>query len=461
MNNPLLHSLPMGVFDCDRPTHFISPYTLPPHPFAQQAARETIDYMHQYMVSYPQSELLQHGKMFGVLVVRCNDLSYAYLRAFSALLDGRYTHDGFVPPIYMPKKMPIGTSKEESQRLQRLLFADFQVTNTIGNSRNLLDIFASEKRILTLDEWTDKQTTTQDGRITMPPSGAGECCAPKLLQYAISHQLTPIALAEFWVGQPPINELRQEGFFYAPCSSRCVPILRHLLQGIEMDEAGLSSSMNHLCEQIDILHEDDYLIVINKPAGLLSVPGKGEEMDACTWLQQKYHLPFLQAAHRLDQDTSGLLILAKEPTIYKQLQSYFQRRDILKRYEAVLMPLPHSPLASTSPGIEGTIELPLLPNPFDRPRQMVNHAHGKVAITRYHLRAKRPDGTLLVDLFPLTGRTHQLRVHAAHIEGLNAPIVGDRLYGQPRERLMLHAAEIRFIHPITKEETHFCVPSHF
>ncbi|MEE0859994.1 MAG: hypothetical protein UIC49_00915, partial [Paludibacteraceae bacterium] len=174
MNNPLLHSLPMGVFDCDRPTHFISPYTLPPHPLAQQAARETIDYMHKYIVSHPRSELLQHGKMFGVLVVRCNDLSYAYLRAFSALLDGSYTHDGFVPPIYMPREMPIGTSKEESQRLQRLLFADFQVTNTIGNSRNLLDIFASEKRILTLDEWTDKQTTPQDGRIAMPPSGAGE-----------------------------------------------------------------------------------------------------------------------------------------------------------------------------------------------------------------------------------------------------------------------------------------------
>lgn len=461
MDNHLLHTLPMGVSDSDKPTHFVSPYTLPPHPLAQQAARETIDYMHQYMVSHPQSELLQHGKMFGVLVVRCNDSSYAYLRAFSALLDGSYKHDGFVPPIYMPREMPIGTSKEESQRLQRLLFADFQLTNSMGQTRNLLDIFASEKRIFTLDEWTAKQNTTQDHRISMPPSGAGECCAPKLLQYAIHHQLTPIALAEFWVGQPPINELRQEGFFYAPCSSRCVPILGHLLKGIEMDEACLSSSMNHLCEQIDILHEDDYIIVINKPAGLLSVPGKDKEIDACTWLQQKYQLPFLQAVHRLDQDTSGLLILSKEPMVYKQLQSYFQRRDILKRYEAIIMPLPHSPLAATSTQAEGTIELPLLPNPFDRPRQMVNHAHGKVAITRYHLRTMRPDGTLLVDLFPLTGRTHQLRVHAAHIEGLNAPIVGDRLYGQPRERLMLHAAEISFIHPITKEEMHFCIPSNF
>lgn len=460
MDNPLLHSLPMGVSECDQPTHFLSPYTLPPHPLAQQAARETIAYMHRYISSHPQSELLQHGKMFGVLVVRCEDRSYAYLRAFSALLDGSYVHDGFVPPIYMPRQMPIGTSKEESQRLQRLLFADFQVTNTIGNSRNLLDIFASEKRILTLDEWTAKRTTMQEDRIAMPPSGAGECCAPKLLQYAINHQLTPIALAEFWVGIAPTNELRQEGFFYAPCSSRCVPILRHLLEGIEVDDASQSSAMR-LCSQIDVLHEDEYLMVINKPAGLLSVPGKGEEMDTCTWLQQKLQLPFLQAAHRLDQDTSGLLILAKEPSIYKQLQSYFQRRDILKRYEAVLMPLPHSSLSVASLPSEGMIELPLLPNPFDRPRQMVDHAHGKVAITRYCLRAKRPDGSILVDFYPLTGRTHQLRVHAAHMEGLNAPIMGDRLYGQPAQRLMLHAAEIRFIHPITQEETHFCVPSHF
>ena len=460
MDNHLLHTLPMGVSACDKPTHFISPYTLPPHPIAQQAARETIDYMYQYMASHPQSELLQHGKMFGVLVVQCADQSYAYLRAFSALLDSSYIHEGFVPPIFMAKKMPIGTSKEESQRLQRLLFADFQVTNSMGHTCNLLDIFASEKHILTLEEWTSKRATTQDNRIAMPPSGAGECCAPKLLQYAIHHQLTPIALAEFWVGASPTNELRQEGFFYAPCSSRCVPILRHLLEGMEIDDDSQSSAM-HLCAQIEVLYEDDYLIVINKPAGLLSVAGKGEEMDTCTWLQQKIHLSFLQAAHRLDQDTSGLLILAKEPTIYKQLQSYFQRRDILKRYEAVIMPLPHSSLADTSLPAEGTIELPLLPNPFDRPRQMVNHAHGKVAITRYYLRSKLPNGTLLVDFYPLTGRTHQLRVHAAHIEGLNAPIVGDRLYGQPAQRLMLHAAEIKFIHPITKEEMHFCIPSHF
>lgn len=461
MNIHLLHSLPTSISSYDMPTHFISPYSLPPHPSAIAAARETIAYIHQYIRTHSQSELLLHGKMFGVLVVQCADESYAYLRAFSALLDSSYVHDGFVPPIHTPHSMPIGNSKEESQRLQRLLFADFKVTNTIGQTCNLLDIFASEKHILSLEEWRNGYKTSNKSRISMPPSGAGECCAPKLLQYAINNKLKPIALAEFWVGAPPANELRQEGFFYAPCSSRCVPILRHMLQGIDMEE--IPNTINdYLTRQIEILFEDEYLMVVNKPAGILSVPGKSEEeIDVCTWLQMKYQLPFLQAAHRLDQDTSGLLILAKEPTIYKQLQSYFQRRDILKRYEAILKPNANSILLDSTHAQEGEINLPLLPNPFDRPRQMVQHEHGKEAITTYHIREERPDGSILVDFYPRTGRTHQLRVHAAHIEGLNAPIAGDRLYGQAGERLMLHATEIAFMHPITREEMHFCIPSDF
>ena len=198
----------------------------------------------------------------------------------------------------------------------------------------------------------------------------------------------------------------------------------------------------------EILFEDGYLMVVNKPAGLLSVPGKTDEPSAETLLDAK-------PVHRLDQDTSGLLVLAKTPEVYKTLQAYFQRRDILKRYEAVCKPNLQSSISNLQS--EGQIDLPLLPNPYDRPRQMVDFEHGKPAITRYHIRERRPDGTLLVDFFPLTGRTHQLRVHAAHPEGLNAPIVGDRLYGQAAERLMLHAAEIRFLHPVTHQEMHFCL----
>ena len=188
-------------------------------------------------------------------------------------------------------------------------------------------------------------------------------------------------------------------------------------------------------------------MVVNKPAGLLSVPGKTDEPSAESLLHAK-------AVHRLDQDTSGLLVLAKTLEVYKTLQAYFQRRDILKRYEAVCV-MNEGVKELTN---EGVIDLPLLPNPYDRPRQMVDREHGKPAITRYHIREHRPDGTLLVDFYPLTGRTHQLRVHAAHPDGLNAPIVGDRLYGQAAERLLLHAAEITFLHPVTLREMHFCEP---
>ena len=182
--------------------------------------------------------------------------------------------------------------------------------------------------------------------------------------------------------------------------------------------------------------------------------GKNGELSVETFFHlSPFNYQFIKAVHRLDQDTSGLLVLAKTPDVYKSLQAYFQRRDILKRYEAVLQINHQSTIINLQS--EGLIDLPLLPNPYDRPRQMVDKEHGKVAITKYVIRERREDGTLRVDFYPLTGRTHQLRVHAAHPEGLNAPIVGDRLYGTAGERLMLHAAELSFVHPITKNKMHF------
>ena len=258
--------------------------------------------------------------------------------------------------------------------------------------------------------------------------------------------MKPIALAEFWVGAPSRTEVRQEGTFYAPCSGRCKPILKWIL-GAESSRILSTSSA-----PIDILYEDEWLMVVNKPAGILSVPGKTDEPSVVELLQR----PSLQPVHRLDQDTSGLLVLAKTPEIYKTLQAYFQRRDVFKRYEAILCPNQNSQITNHKSQI---ISLPLLPNPYDRPRQMVNVEHGKPAITRYEVRELRPDGTVLVDFFPLTGRTHQLRVHAAHPDGLNAPILGDRLYGSTSaNRLCLHAAEILFVHPVTQKEMHFCIP---
>lgn len=429
-----------------------SPFALPPHPAAQKAAEDIINKVHAYMRANPHSELHQCGKMFGVLVVEPS-ADIPYLAAFSAQLDGSYYHEGFVPPVYECPTMPIGNSREESQRLQRLLFANYNFLTIRGEQKNLLDIFQNEKRIIPAEEWFSK-SATQSSKSPLPPAGAGECCAPKLLQYAFAHGLKPVALAEFWIGAPPRNELRREGVFYAPCSGKCVPILRHMLHGLETEEPQRIAAEN-LCRQIEVLYEDSYLMVVNKPAGLLSVPGKEGQLSLAEYLLSQGNYAFLRPAHRLDHDTSGLLVLAKSPDIYTTLQSYFQRRDILKRYEAVVQS--EAPLQP-----EGFIDLPLLPNPFDRPRQMVDRAHGKPSITRYSVREIYADGRTFVDFFPLTGRTHQLRVHAAHPEGLNAPIIGDRLYGgAPAERLMLHAAEIRFLHPVTKEEMHFCIPSVF
>lgn len=439
----------------------ISPFSLPPHPLAQSAAAEVIKRMHAYMDTHPESELHRQGKMFGVLVYKPHTPytlhATLYLAAFSAKLDGSYHHEGFVPPVYEMRTPPIGTSRDESKRLQRLLFANYNFLNAAGQSKNLLELFADTPPVLPPEAFFNHSKDTSK---PLPPSGAGECCAPKLLQYAFAHSMEPIALAEFWIGAPPHTEIRQEGVFYPPCSGKCVPILRHMLSGIEITGAEEIVRTQELCRQIEILYEDEFLIVINKPSGLLSVPGKNEDNSVISYLSSQYNYAYLQAAHRLDQDTSGLLVLAKDPEIYRTLQSYFQRRDILKRYEALVLP-------NTESGIyyhpSSIINLPLLPNPYDRPRQMVDHEHGKPSITRYTIRESRPDGSFFIDFYPLTGRTHQLRVHAAHPDGLNAPILGDRLYGNlsSADRMYLHAAEIYFLHPKTQKEMHFCIPSCF
>ena len=448
------------------------------------ATKEIIDKVHAYMRAHPESELHQCGKMFGVLLYEGG-----YLAAFSAKLDGTYYHEGFVPPVYAMTQESIGTSREESRRLQRLLFAKYNFVNGKGEYKNLLEIFANEKPIVPAEEWFGKELKNERVKELkserIPPSGAGECCAPKLLQYALTHGMKPLALAEFWVGAPSKTEIRQEGQFYAPCSGRCVPILRHVTQGL--DDLEIYDFLTHKgydyfkfkisnFQKPEILYEDEWLMVVNKPAGMLSVPGKTEKLSVESYFRLKNEdLRFLKAVHRLDQDTSGLLVLAKTAEVYKELQAYFQRRDILKRYEAVLRPNGDASLNDANDANDandGMIELPLLPNPYDRPRQMVDREHGKVAITRYQIRERRADGTLFVDFYPLTGRTHQLRVHAAHPDGLNAPIVGDRLYNgelingdaslndaNDESRLMLHAAEIRFMHPVTQQEMHFCLPT--
>ena len=313
--------------------------------------------------------------------------------------------------------------KKRSATLQRKLFEQFQILNARGETKDLCRIFA--------------QTIQK-----FPPAGAGECAAPKLLQYAYKHQLKPIAMAEFWWGDSPKAEIRHHGYYYPACKGKCEPILKHMLQGLEVEENPLLKKHYHEIP-LEIVYEDNYLVVINKPAGMLSVPGKGEIDSVYQHIKTLYPDatgPLI--VHRLDMATSGVLLIAKNKKVHQHLQAQFKNRMIKKRYIALL--------DGKIPSKEGTITLPLRMNPLDRPRQIVDHEHGKTAITLYRV-LNEQEGRTLIAFYPLTGRTHQLRVHAAHPEGLHCPIRGDELYGRKADRLYLHAESLEFVHPITKK----------
>ena len=399
--------------------------------------------------------------------------------------------------------------KQMSDELQRWLFAAYRMLNAKGEERDLIDIFR---------EYTH----------AMPPAGAGDCCAPKLLQYAYRHHLRPVCMAEFWWGESPASEIRHHLHYYPACRSKCLPILTHMLKGLDVAPNPLAKK-RHTAEP-RVLYADEYIMVVDKPAGMLSVPGKAESVrseasDSANISVEEYfanlQLPtnsqftteqftigeadnscsgkrlyepsaklkiqnskFLKAAHRLDMDTSGLLVLARTEEAYVELQRQFASRETVKRYEAVLsgVPTQNSKLktqnSSAQPsGCLEAISLPLIADINDRPRQRVDMEHGKPALTLYNIvevravdantavayTTKKVDkGRTLVHLYPKTGRTHQLRVHCAHPLGLACPILGDPLYGTERaDRMYLHAAELTFRHPVTGETMHFLSPSGF
>lgn len=317
--------------------------------------------------------------------------------------------------------------KQVSDNLQQWLFKQFRVLNGLGEESNLLDIFNNTV-----------------GHI--PPAGAGECCAPKLLQYAYKHHFHPVCMAEFWWGASPKTEIRHHLHYYPACRGKCKPILEFMLKGLSVEDNPLDIYKEH---QIETIYEDNSLVVICKPEGLLSVPGKGDLPSVLSEMRKRYpQADGPMIVHRLDMDTSGLLVVAKTMKAYLNLQQQFCNHTIKKRYVALLTHRPNN-LES------GTIDLPLSPDPLDRPRQIVNKIEGKAAITKYHIRKTFRNGMTLVDLYPQTGRTHQLRVHCAHHLGLDSPIVGDRLYGQSGDRLFLHAEQIEFTHPITGKQMTF------
>jgi tRNA pseudouridine32 synthase/23S rRNA pseudouridine746 synthase len=320
----------------------------------------------------------------------------------------------------------------KSSLLQKEIFEKYTFLNQALKKKSLLAIFSA----------TVFQT---------PPAGAGECAAPKLLQYAFLHQLQPICMAEFWWGKSPNSEVRLHEQFYPACRGKCEPILAHMLEGISLEK-------NPMLEQatvktIPVIYEDDYLLLVNKPPDFLSVPGKELKDSVYERIRLQYPTasgPLL--VHRLDMSTSGLLLIAKSEEIYKHLQSQFIRRVVKKSYIALLDGIVNE--------TEGAISLPLRVDLEDRPKQLVCYEHGKNAFTKYKVLAYE-NGKTRIQFFPITGRTHQLRVHAAHQLGLNCPIVGDDLYGTKGERLCLHAQWIQFKHPITKELVEFSCEAAF
>ena len=311
--------------------------------------------------------------------------------------------------------------KTRSAALQQWLFKQFRMLNARGEERDLCNLF--------------KDTVQKT-----PPAGAGECAAPKLLQYAYRNGWQPLAMAEFWWGDSPKNEIRRHGYYYPACKGKCGPILKHMLQGLHVEKNPLETDM-HWGTELEIMYEDEWLSVVNKPAGMLSVPGKSDIDSVYGRVRRMYpEATGPMVVHRLDMATSGLMLVAKTKEVHQNLQAQFKNRTVCKRYVAWLDGIVEKK--------EGHIELPLRPDPEDRPRQVVDAVHGKPAVTDYAV-LHYDSGRTFISFIPKTGRTHQLRVHSAHPLGLNAPIVGDELYGKRADRLYLHAEYLGFIHPVS------------
>jgi tRNA pseudouridine32 synthase/23S rRNA pseudouridine746 synthase len=446
--------------DISAPERFTYPFCYEPHPLCRLAAQEV------------QQELkcmtLTEGKMFGVLVVERpvadddDGNRIGFLAAYSGLLEGRNDWPYFVPPVF-DAQQPDGHFKQEeriisalrddsqhderrrrSQELQLWLFDQYRFLNANGERRRLVNV------------WQDYHCSARiSKKYPLPPGGTGDCCAPKLLQWAYSQGLKPLCMAEFWWGPSPKTEVRQHGQFYPACRGKCKPVLTWMLQGLEVDpnpEEVLGQP--HL--GIDIVYEDEWLVVVNKPSGLLSVPGRIGTYSVATILHERY--PGSQLVHRLDMGTSGLLVAAKDRTVYAALQQQFTNRNIQKTYIALLEGIPVQS--------KGTISLPLLCDPINRPRQVVDYERGKEAVTDYEVivntSASSSDKSMTrIRLSPHTGRTHQLRMHCAHSDGLGCPILGDELYGHPADRLYLHAERLELTHPATGERMTFELPPDF
>ncbi|MCT4698592.1 RluA family pseudouridine synthase [Tenacibaculum haliotis] len=356
-----------------------------------------------------------------------------YLREYGVYLNNQITS---IQDKYTNYLLQIQQLKQERKELsaagQQEIFKQYEFLNAKNEKENLLTIFKDSTQNI--------------------PAGAGDCCAPKLLQYAFLNNLTPICMAEFWWGKPSATAIRKHQQYYAACTGKCKPILHHMLQGLTVYENPLMAQFQTK-KEIEIIFEDEYLLVINKPHELLSVAGKEVKDSVYSRIKKEYpNATGPLIVHRLDMSTSGILLIAKNEIIHKSLQAQFINRTIKKRYIALL--------DGTFEEKEGKINLPLRVDLDDRPKQLVCYEHGKKALTKWET-IEVIDNKTKVYFYPITGRTHQLRVHAAHNLGLNTPIAGDDLYGMKANRLHLHAESILFRHPISKKEVQFTSPAPF
>ena len=427
--------------DLPKPERFTYPFFYEPHPLCLLAAEEVKQEIRRINP--------KEGKMFGILVVETAQQQLGFLAAYSGLLEGHNDWGYFVPPIFDAQQpngyfktrereiMASEEHKQMSQELQTWLFHQYQLLNARGETKDLVDV------------WQDYHCSERIRRkFPLPPGGTGDCCAPKLLQYAYKEGLKPICMAEFWWGESPKNLIRHHEQFYPACRGKCKPVLTWMMQGLDVDPSPEETNTSHL--GAEIVYEDEAVVVVNKPSGMLSMPGRQETYSVATWAEERW--PGSMVAHRLDMSTSGIILVAKTEEAYHALQEQFTERVIKKKYFAIVEGIPKNE--------HGIVNLPLSSDPMNRPCQIVDHEHGKQAITEYRILATRQDHTLLA-LWPHTGRTHQLRMHCAHHEGLGCPILGDELYGRKADRLYLQAQAITFVHPVTNKRMHFELPYPF
>lgn len=405
---------------------FTYPFCYVPHPKVLAAARALISHIDS---DGQLRDIFSEGKMLGVMLCLGQDGKELILNAFSGLAKGRSQLPGFVPPIYDTQGLTPAVSAEDSRRIQGDLFRLYRVHNALGQEASVEEIFAL--------------------RGLVPPGGTGDCAGPKLLEHAYRNGLTPLAMGEFWYGQAKGAEVRTQGSFYPSCTGKCGPLLTWMMQGLDVEPNPLDKGFDYGAEP-RVIYADEAIIVVDKPAGMLSVPGKTEAKSLLEWLQQRYGE--VHSCHRLDMDTSGLMVFARSLEAKTAMERQFAEREVHKTYRARLVS-GNSPFRHAR---KGTIALPLSLDYYDRPRQMVDFENGKKAISCYEVLEILPNGEIEVEFSPITGRTHQLRVHAAHEKGLGRPIKGDRLYGDSNGgRLHLRAATLEFRHPINGETMKF------